>query len=114
MPQQEGQTNYKYEDYASEVTVNRLPPTAALVNRTMTIKLDSGTLFSLEFVDLNKVVWRSDGEGWTDWCEVIEVRSTPTLSTLLLPICLVSHKPSSLTCIHGKFSLYVQLCAKVM
>jgi hypothetical protein len=73
MPQQEGQTNYKYEDYASEVTVNRLPPTAALVNRTMTITLDSGTAFSLEFVDLNKVVWRSDGEGWTDWCEVIEV-----------------------------------------
>jgi hypothetical protein len=73
MPQQEGSTDYKYEDYASEVAANRLPPTTALVNQTMKITLDSGTSFELEFVDRNKVVWQSGNEGGTDWCEVVEV-----------------------------------------
>jgi len=39
MPQREGDTNYKYEDYASELATNRLPQTAALVNQTMKIML---------------------------------------------------------------------------
>jgi hypothetical protein len=73
MPQQEGETNYKYEDYASEMTINRLPQTAALVNQTMKITLDSGASFDLEFTDRNKVVWQGDNEGGTDWCEVVEV-----------------------------------------
>jgi hypothetical protein len=73
MPQQEGETNYKYEDYASEVAFNRLPPTAALVNQTIKITLDSGASFELEFVDRNKVIWQSDNERGTDWCEVVEV-----------------------------------------
>ncbi|MCK4692807.1 MAG: MoaF N-terminal domain-containing protein, partial [Anaerolineales bacterium] len=73
MPKQEGETNYKYEDYASEVAVNRLPKTAALVNQTMKIALDSGISFELEFVDRNKVIWQSDNERDTDWCEVVEV-----------------------------------------
>jgi hypothetical protein len=73
MPQQEGETNYKYEDYASEVAANRLPPTAALVNQTIKITLDSGASFELEFVDRNKVIWQSDAERGTDWCEVVEV-----------------------------------------
>ena len=55
MPQQEGETNYKYEDYASEMTINRLPQTAALVNQTMKITLDSGASFDLEFTDRNKL-----------------------------------------------------------
>jgi hypothetical protein len=73
MPQQEGETNYKYEDYASEVAVNRLPQTAELVNQTMKITLDSGISFELEFVDLNQVIWQNDSERGTDWCEVVEV-----------------------------------------
>jgi hypothetical protein len=73
MPQKEGETNYKYEDYASEVAVNRLPPTEALVNQTFTITLDSKTSFELEFVDRNRVTWKSNSEGDTDWCEVVEV-----------------------------------------
>ncbi|TEU15158.1 MAG: hypothetical protein E3J21_13960, partial [Anaerolineales bacterium] len=73
MPQQEGGTNYKYEDYASEMAINRLPQTAVLVNQTMKITLDSGTSFDLEFVDRNKVIWQSDNERGTDWCEVVEV-----------------------------------------
>jgi len=72
MPQQEGETNYKYEDYASELTINRLPQTAALVGRTMKITLDSGTAFDLKFAD-RSVVWQSGGEGGTDWCEAVEV-----------------------------------------
>ena len=73
MPQQEGETNYKYEDYASEVAVNRLPPTTALVNQTLNITLDSGTAFTIEFADLNKCIWQSGKDSGKDWCEVIEV-----------------------------------------
>jgi len=73
MSQQEGSTNYKYEDYASKVAVNRLPPTAALVNQKMKITLDSGKSFALEFIDRNKVVWQSGNERGTDWCEVVDV-----------------------------------------
>ena len=73
MPQQEGETNYKYEDYASGVAVNRLPQTDVLVNQTMNITLDSGISFNLEFADRNKVLWQSNNEGGTDWCEVVEV-----------------------------------------
>jgi len=75
LPQQEGQANYKYEDYASGVAVNRLPQTAALVNQTMNITLDSGIFFNLEFSDRNQVLWRSDSGRGTDWCEVVEVAS---------------------------------------
>jgi len=73
MPQREGETNYKYEDYASEMATNRLPQTSALVNQTMKITLDSGTSLDLEFVDRNKVIWQSGNERGTDWCEVVEV-----------------------------------------
>lgn len=73
MPQLEGETNYKYEDYASELATNRLPQTAALVNQKMKITLDSGTSFDLEFTDPNDVIWQSDNKSGTDWCEVVEV-----------------------------------------
>lgn len=73
MPQQEGETNYKYEDYASELTENRLPQTSALVNQTIRISLEPGASFDLEFTDRNKVNWQSGNEGGADWCEVVEV-----------------------------------------
>ena len=73
MPQQEGQADYKYEDYASELAVNRLPQTVALVYQTIIITLDSGKSFSLQFADRNKVIWHSDEKGGADWCEVVEV-----------------------------------------
>jgi hypothetical protein len=73
MPQAEGTTDYTYEDYASKLAVNRLPQTDALVNQKMSITLDSGVAFGLEFVDRNKVIWQSGGESNTDWCEVVEV-----------------------------------------
>jgi hypothetical protein len=73
MPQQEGATDYKYEDYASEMAIHRLPQTAALVNQTMKITLDSGISFGLEFVGRNEVAWRSGEERGTDWCEAVEV-----------------------------------------
>jgi hypothetical protein len=73
MPQEEGTTDYKYEDYASKVAINRLPQTAALVNQKLQITLDSGDSFHLEFADLNKVVWQSGSERGTDWCEAVEV-----------------------------------------
>ena len=73
MPQAEGTTNYTYEDYASKLAVNRLPPTDALINQTMRVTLDSGIYFKLEFVDRNKVIWQSGDESGTDWCEVVEV-----------------------------------------
>jgi hypothetical protein len=73
MPQQEGSPDYKYEDYASKMAVNRLPQTAALVHQAMRITLDSGASFHLDFVDRNKVAWQSDTMSGTDWCEVVEV-----------------------------------------
>jgi len=73
MPQREGETNYKYEDYASELAANRLPQSAALVNQTMKITLDSGTSFDLDFAERNKVLWQSGNDHGTDWCEVLEV-----------------------------------------
>jgi hypothetical protein len=73
MPQQEGSTDYKYEDYSSKMAVNRLPQTAALVNRTKTITLDSGRSFQLEFVDRNKVLWQSGSERGEDWYEAVDV-----------------------------------------
>ena len=73
MPQREGETDYKYEDYASEMATHRLPQTSALVRSKMKITLDSGTVLDLDFVDRNKVAWKSGGEGGTDWCEAVEV-----------------------------------------
>jgi hypothetical protein len=73
MSQREGETNYKYEDYASEMAFHRLPQSAALLKQKMKITLDSGTSFDLEFTDPNKVVWKSGKERGTDWCEVVEV-----------------------------------------
>ena len=73
MSQREGETDYKYEDYASEMATHRLPQTAALVGKTMKITLDSGTSFDLQFTDRNKVAWQSGTERGTDWCEAVEV-----------------------------------------
>jgi hypothetical protein len=73
MPQREGETDYKYEDYASKVAVNRLPQTSALVNQTMKITPDKGASFELTFAERNKVVWQSGSEGGADWCEAVEV-----------------------------------------
>lgn len=73
MPQREGETNYKYEDYASELAANRLPQTAALVSQALKITLDSETAFDLAFTDQNKCNWQSGDDRGTDWCEVVEV-----------------------------------------
>jgi hypothetical protein len=73
MPQREGETDYKYEDYASEMATHRLPQTSALVNSKLKVTLDSGTTFDLEFIDRNKVAWKSAAERGTDWCEAVEV-----------------------------------------
>ncbi|HUV73309.1 MAG TPA: MoaF C-terminal domain-containing protein [Anaerolineae bacterium] len=73
MPQREGETDYRYEDYASEMATHRLPQTAALVNQALRITLDSGASFDLDFLDRTQVAWQSDNEGGTDWCEVVEV-----------------------------------------
>lgn len=75
MPQREGETNYKYEDYASEMAANRLPQTTALVNQKLKIMLDSDASFSLEFAELHQCIWQSGNEGGRDWCEVVEVGS---------------------------------------
>ena len=73
MPQREGSTDYKYEDYSSKMAVHRLPPTAALVGQTMKITLESGRPFELIFVERNRIVWQSNGGQGSEWCEVVEV-----------------------------------------
>ena len=73
MPQEEGKTDYKYEDYSSGVAANRLPPTDALVNQSLKITLDIGGAFELEFKAPNEVAWKSGKKEEKDWCEVVEV-----------------------------------------
>jgi hypothetical protein len=73
VPQREGETNYKYEDYASELAANRLSQSTALVNRNLKIILDSGTSFDITFTDQNTCDWKSGDDTGTDWCEVVEV-----------------------------------------
>jgi len=73
MPQREGSPDYQYEDYSSKMAVNRLPQTAALVGQTLRIALESGRSFELDFVETNRVAWRSGGAQGEDWCEVVEV-----------------------------------------
>lgn len=73
MPQQEGQTNYKYEDYASGLAANRLPQTSQLMGQGLNITLDSGVSWILEFTGRNEVKWQSGNEQYLDWCEVVEV-----------------------------------------
>ncbi|MCX5812298.1 MAG: MoaF N-terminal domain-containing protein [Proteobacteria bacterium] len=73
MSQREGETNYKYEDYASEMAFHRLNQTEALVGQTVRITLESGAIFVIEFIERNKVMWKNGNEGGMDWCEVVEV-----------------------------------------
>lgn len=73
MSQREGETNYKYEDYASEMAYHRLPQSAALVGRDLRITLDSGTIFELRFEAPTRVFWRSGAAQGTDWGEAVEV-----------------------------------------
>ncbi len=75
MPQREGETDYKYEDYASEMATYRNPQTDAMVKKQLKITLDSGTAFDLNFIDNNKVEWKSGSKSGTDWCEVVEVEA---------------------------------------
>ena len=44
MSQREGETDYKYEDYASEMATYRNPQTDALVDKRVKITLDSFAL----------------------------------------------------------------------
>jgi hypothetical protein len=73
MPQREGETDYRYEDYASEMATHRLPQSSALVESQLKITLDSGASFDLDFVQRNLVIWRSGDLSGTDWCEAVEV-----------------------------------------
>jgi hypothetical protein len=73
MSQKEGETNYKYEDYASEMAFHRLAQTEAFVDRALKLTLDSGSSYDLKFVEKNKVQWLNGSKGGTDWCEVVEV-----------------------------------------
>ncbi len=73
MPQKEGETDYKYEDYAADMAFHRIPATSDLVGRQMKITLDNGVAFDLDFKGPNQVAWQSGQESGTDWCEVIEV-----------------------------------------
>jgi hypothetical protein len=88
MPQREGETDYKYEDYASEMATHRLPQTSALVDTKLRISLDSGISYDLEFLERNKVAWQCGGERGTDWCEAVEVAP----STYFIDITL-AHQP---------------------
>jgi hypothetical protein len=73
VPQREGETNYKYEDYASKMAVHRLRPTEALVGQDLRMTLAEGSRIELAFVGRHEVGWRIDADQGRDWCEVVEV-----------------------------------------
>src|SRR5512146_2971578 len=73
MSQREGETNYKYEDYASDMAFHRLPQSVALVGQKLRVSLDSGTSYDLDVIEQNRVSWRNGNKSSTDWCEVVEV-----------------------------------------
>ena len=73
MPQKEGETNYKYEDYAADMAYHRLPATDALVNEEMKLTLDSGEALELQFAKAHEVNWKSGSDSGTDWYEAILV-----------------------------------------
>jgi hypothetical protein len=73
MPQKEGETDYKYEDYAADMAFHRLPTSQDLVGQKMKLTLDSGKVYDLEFKGANEVKWQCGSESGADWCEAIEV-----------------------------------------
>ena len=73
MPQKEGETDYKYEDYAADMAFHRLPTTDELVGQKMKLTLDTGPVFDLEFKGPNQVSWQCGSESGAEWCEIIEV-----------------------------------------
>lgn len=73
MPQREGETDYKYEDYAADMAYHRIPTTSGLVGKEMKLTLDNGESFTLKFTGTNEVQWSDGTDSATDWCEVIEV-----------------------------------------
>jgi hypothetical protein len=73
MPQKEGETDYKYEDYAADMAYHRIPATNELAGQEMKITLDNGKVFDLKFNSAKEVAWQSEGESGSDWYEAIEV-----------------------------------------
>ena len=53
MSQREGETDYKYEDYASEMATYRNPQTDVMLKKQLKITLDSGTAYDLNFIERN-------------------------------------------------------------
>ena len=54
MSQREGETDYKYEDYAADMAYHRIPTTSNLVGQKMKVTLDDGKAFDLEFTGKTK------------------------------------------------------------
>lgn len=73
MPQREGETDYKYEDYAADMAFHRIAATDDLVDQSMKITLDSGVVYDLQFKSAKEVGWKNGSESGTDWYEAIVV-----------------------------------------
>lgn len=62
-----------YDDFARGIAANRLPPTDALVGRTMKITTMSGDTADLAFTARHSLAWAARGRIGADWYEAIEV-----------------------------------------
>lgn len=62
-------------DFAAGIDTNRLPSTARLAGRNLTLRLDDGTTMRLAFREDGQVTWGGPGpESGTDGYEAVEVR----------------------------------------
>lgn len=60
-----------YDDFAAGIDTNRLPQSAALVGKTLSITLDNGRKLGLNFKTQNSVDVTIDGANSSEWCEVV-------------------------------------------
>ena len=60
-----------YDDFATGIATNRLPPSASLVGLNITINFDVGRKLALEFLDAQILNWSELGSKSHDKCDVV-------------------------------------------
>ncbi len=60
-----------YDDFATGIATNRLPPSASLVGHNMAINFDDGRKIALEFLDAQILTWSEQGSKGHDKCDVV-------------------------------------------
>lgn len=62
-----------YDDFAAGIATNRLPPSADLIGKSLTIDFEDGRKIGLKFTAANNVEWLENSDKAIEKCEVIGV-----------------------------------------